>query len=206
MPDRSGVEELRPPRVGQFASAGESNIRIVRACHHHAAKWQDRSRNWRKSANSLWRAARGLDIGRRDQQGCLDGKIGTFCRNMRHEGATEAVRDQNAAGRGLDDSDQAFSPCVAIWPSPIVLMNTPCVSKRLLEASLPMMRSGAVEARDDEDRRHCCQFMQNCRQRTSEWHRARAGVRAQGRHPHRWVGSRYSLLHRRHRTSTCWGR
>lgn len=54
--------------------------------------------------------ARGLNTGRRDQQRCFDCEIGTFCRDMRHQEATKAVRGQNAAERGLDDSDQAFSP------------------------------------------------------------------------------------------------
>jgi len=57
MPERAGVDERRAPRIGQFASAGESHIRIVGARHHHAAKWQGRARNRRKSANTLGRVA-----------------------------------------------------------------------------------------------------------------------------------------------------
>jgi hypothetical protein len=146
-----------------------------------------------------------VDLDRRQ----TDTTIEEPARWRRPNWALSAIGDHRKIGQvhdgGRPEADQPFSPCAAIWPSPIVLMNTPCVSKRLLETSLPMMRSGAVEARDNEDRRHCCQFMQNCRQRTSEWHRAQAG-RSCTRTPPPKMGSRYSLLHRRHRTSTCWGR
>jgi hypothetical protein len=85
---------------------------------------------------------------------CLDRKIGTFCHDMRQESTTEAVRDENAARRGLDSGGEALSPCSAIWPFPIGLMNALCAGKQLFKASLPVMWSRAIEARDDEDRRH----------------------------------------------------
>jgi hypothetical protein len=102
MPDRSVIKEFSPQRVEQFA-ARESNIRIVCARHHHAAKWQGRSRNWRKSTNSFGRDGGGLDIRRSGQQGALTARRGTYCRDMRHEGATMPI----AKPAGIDHKRRA---------------------------------------------------------------------------------------------------
>src|SRR5258708_3093441 len=73
---------------------------------------------------------------------------------MGHQGTTKAVCDQNATGVRFDVSDKARDPSGPIWIFPIGLLNAPRAGKRLLKAGLPVTWSGAVESRDDEDRRH----------------------------------------------------
>ena len=141
MAERAGVDKIRAPRIGHFASARQDDVRIIGARDHYAAKRQGSARNRRKSTNALRRVSRRFNIGRRDQQGCLDRKIGTLCRDMSYQGTTKAVGNQNAAGCGLDSGDQTLNPCIAIWHFPIGLMNPLCAGKRSLEIGLPVTGS-----------------------------------------------------------------
>jgi len=154
VPKRPGIDKIRTPRIGNFSRAWDCDERIVGARHHDAAKWQGAAGNRRKTANMVRCVIHRFDVGRRHQQGRLDGQVGTFGRNMRHQGAAEAVCDQNGAGRSLNGGSEAFDPRVAIGRVPIVLLNTRRAGKRSLQVGLPMMRARAAKAGDDENGRH----------------------------------------------------
>jgi predicted ATPase len=72
--------------------------------------------------------------------GCSSGGKSTLLAELRgcgfatiDEPGRRIVDEELKRGGAHDGSDQAFSPCAAIWPPPIVLMNMPRVRRRLLE-------------------------------------------------------------------------